>query len=235
MFLAGFLGREEQWREFVPKWKRALGPQRKFLHMHDLRWNKSRTKELLARLGQIPQECRLTPALLGVRFGDYEDLVVGTPSRFHRLFVGYLACVLPLALQILRVIPDNERIELVFEQQTPHQRLAGIALSTVPACFSELNKNSDGTTKLAKWSFVPKGSTIMCDPADYFAFALREAWTNPNSKKHQWCKSILSTNDGEGVGTIMSRQQIRSLIQSTYFDAELKPWLRGLNETGKRF
>jgi hypothetical protein len=59
MFLAGYLGNEDQWKTFVPAWKAGLGPQRKSLHMTDLRWNKDRTKHLLKRLGPIPEGCGL--------------------------------------------------------------------------------------------------------------------------------------------------------------------------------
>ncbi len=72
-FLAGYLGNEDQWKEFVPKWREGLGPRRKSLHLTGLRWNGShqhRTQNLLARLGPIPEECNLIPILGGVRYGD---------------------------------------------------------------------------------------------------------------------------------------------------------------------
>jgi hypothetical protein len=91
MFLAGFLGTDEQWKSFVPLWKSALGPQRKQLHMSDLRWNTDGTKKLLARLGPVPSLSGLTPVLAGVRYGDYEDLVSGT--RFEKEMKGWLVCL----------------------------------------------------------------------------------------------------------------------------------------------
>src|SRR6266481_3768000 len=94
MFVAGFLGKENQWKELVPSWKEALGPQRKNLHMSDLRWNKQATKDLLSRLGPIPYECKLQPVLAGVRMRDYEDLIEGTPAE--KLLKGYLAAIIPL-------------------------------------------------------------------------------------------------------------------------------------------
>src|SRR5690349_4944011 len=63
MFLAGFLGNEEQWRDFVPKWQAGLGPQRKCLHMTELRWNRERTQTLLRKLGPIPEQCKLEPMM----------------------------------------------------------------------------------------------------------------------------------------------------------------------------
>src|SRR5208282_5731904 len=74
----------------------------------------------------------------------------------------------------------------------------------------------DGKPKLAKWGFVPKGSTLMTDPADYLAFALREIWTDKTSKKAQWCRPILASGRGEGFGVIMQRETIREVINQTY-------------------
>jgi hypothetical protein len=81
MFIAGFLGSEDQWKDFVPKWKAALGPQRKSLHMNELRWNRECTKHLLARLGPVPQGSKLTPVFGGVKYGDYAELTAGTENE----------------------------------------------------------------------------------------------------------------------------------------------------------
>lgn len=61
MCLAGFLGTEYDWERFVPLWKAGLGPQRKLLHLTDLRWNKESTRKLLARLGVVPEQAGLVP------------------------------------------------------------------------------------------------------------------------------------------------------------------------------
>ena len=209
MSLAGFLGREEQWRDFVPKWKSALGPQRKFLHMRRLRWKKDSTKQLLARLGPIPEKCGLEAVMAGVRFQDYEDLVSGTPDE--KLLKGYIACLIPMVIQILRGIPDDERIELVFEEQREYAPFVDMALPFA-AMPEPWKLTKDGRPKLAKWSFVPKGSTVMTDPADYLAFALREVWTDRKSKKAEWCKPILASGSGEGYGLIMQRDRIRRMV-----------------------
>jgi len=213
MFLAGFLGREEQWRDFVPKWKSALGPQRKFLHMRRLRWKKDSTKQLLARLGPIPEKCGLEGLMAGVRFQDYEDLVFGT--REEKLLKGYMACLMPMVIQTLRGIPDDERLELVFEQQREYQPFVNMALPFAAMSNQPWQVTKDGRPKLAKWSFVPKGSTVMTDPADYLAFALREVWTDRKSKKAEWCKPILTSGSGKGYGVVMKREMIRRIISNT--------------------
>jgi hypothetical protein len=212
MFLAGYLGNCEQWKKFADAWNIGLGPQRKSLHMTDLRWNQDRTKRLLERLGPIPEACGLTPILSGLRFGDYEDLISGTPAA--KLLKGWLACHHPLVLQTLRVVPDDQRLELVFEEQREYQVYASMALAGDLAIPNHPWKRTrEGKPKIAKWSFVPKGSTIMTDPADYLAFALREVWTDKNSKKSEWCRPILKS--GQGIGKIYKRQEIRAAISST--------------------
>jgi hypothetical protein len=101
---------KDQWGKFVDAWKVGLGPQRTSLHMTDLRWNKDRTKRLLARLGPIPEKCGLHGMLGGVRFGDYEDLVSGTPDA--KKLKGYMSCLMPMVLQTLSLqftpVPNHE-------------------------------------------------------------------------------------------------------------------------------
>jgi hypothetical protein len=218
MFLAGYLGSEDQWKRFVPAWKAGLGPQRKSLHLTDLRWNKDRTKQLLKRLGPIPEGCGLTPILGGIRYGDYEDLVTGSPAA--KLLKGWLTCLFTIVLETLRVVPDGERLELVFEEQREYEQNAGQILSMI-AYHDPWSgtpwQDKEGKAKLAKWGFVPKGSTIMTDPADYLAFALRELWTDEKSKKSAWCRPILAS--GEGIGKILKRDTIRPIIQTTFMMA----------------
>lgn len=212
MFLAGFIGSEEKWEAFVPKWKEALG-QRKFLHMTDLRWNRDRTRRLLERLGPVPSNCGLEGIMGGVRFQDYEDLVLGKPEE--KLLRGYIACLFPMVTQVLRGMPSEEQLEIVFEQQKEYEPFVNMALPffTVPDLQAPWKFTTDGKPRLAKWRFVPKGSTVRTDPADYLAFALREAWTDKNSKKSKWCKPILAS--GSGYGRIMQRDEIRLYISST--------------------
>lgn len=231
MFLAGYLGREEHWSDFVPKWRMALGPQRKFLHMKTLRWNKDSTRRLLSRLGPIPEACALEGCMAGVRYQDYEDLVVGTPDE--KLIRGYIACLYPLVIQVLRGTPRTDRVEFVFEQQRQYAPLVNIVMPIIAQAERPGNEEwkltPNGKPRLAKWGFVPKGSTLMTDPADYLAFALREAWTDETSKKAQWCKSILTAGSGTGYGKVLRRKEIRPLIEDAQQQAIWLTMLQQLN------
>jgi hypothetical protein len=105
MAIAGYIGNKEQWKLFVDKWKAGLGPQRKWLHMTDLRWKKDSTKKLLERLGPIPESCGLEGVMGGVRYADYEDLVVGTEDE--KMMKGYHYCPAILSRSSLNLLKTS--------------------------------------------------------------------------------------------------------------------------------
>jgi hypothetical protein len=218
-FIAGFFGNDDQWKDFTPRWIEALG-KRKRLHMHSLRWNhkkaERRVKPLLERLAPIPELCGLTPIVGGIRYGDYEDLLVGTP--WEKVLSGYTHCLFALVMQTLRVVPPYERIEFVFEAQNTYEPYANAAFTKFLAVPDHPWKTtSDGLPKVAKWSFVPKGTTVLTDPADYAAFALHAVWTDKKSRKAQWCTPLLRSCDhnNRGIGSIMNRQAVRQVVTDT--------------------
>lgn len=216
MFLAGFLGNEDQCKKCCQLWKDALGPQRKHLHMKTLRFKKDCDRQLLARLGPIPDECGLTPVLGGIKYEHYKDLVAGTKGE--KLLKGYIACLYPLIINVLRSIPRNERLEIIFEAQNEYQPYAEhvlTALSGIRHHKEEWFVTEDGAQKLAKWSFVPKNSTVLTEPADYFAYALWQLYQDKNSRRSEWCAPILKSGNGEGIGRIMSREEIRMIVKQT--------------------
>lgn len=213
MFLAGFLGAEADWREYVRLWTPGLGKQRTSLHMNELRWKLDRTRKLLERLGPIPEQSGVVPAFGGVRYADYEDLVLGSPEE--KTLKGYIICLIVLVTDILRRVPATERVEIILEEQRQYEPFANIALGILadPEMGpSDCNMTVGGKPKLARWAFVPKGSTIMLDAPDYLAFALRETRINGNSKKARWCQSILRTDPNLWIGKEMSRQEIRASV-----------------------
>jgi hypothetical protein len=214
VFVAGFLGSDDQWKQLAQKWKDALEKRnRKALHMSDLRWSKpDRIRPLLESLGPIPYECGLEPVLGGVRVADYSDLTKGTIDEL--LMAGYISALYPLVIQALRWIPKNERLELVFEAQDRYEPFAHAMLSDIANQTHPELMTDDRRPKLANWRFVPKGSTVLTQPADYFAYALTQIYRDKKSEKSKLCSPIM--RDGEkskAIGWIFPREQVRRIMQ----------------------
>src|SRR5580698_10378185 len=113
MFVAGYMGDDAAWGKFPELWAKAIGPQRKHLHMNQLKFKRIAEKEMLARAAPVPRNCGLTPILGGIRNRDYKDLVEGTLEE--RPLCGYALCVYAMVYNALRVIPVYERLEVVLE------------------------------------------------------------------------------------------------------------------------
>ncbi|MBK9949830.1 MAG: hypothetical protein IPP12_22105 [Nitrospira sp.] len=210
VFVAGFMGNEAQWEDFIPKWKFALGPQRRRLHMNALRWNRPSTRELLLRLSQIPAESGLTGIVGGVRYSDYGDLVSGTVVE--KLSEGYLWSLFPLVETVLKAIPENKQLRLVFDDQPIYRNRALDVLSMIADESPNHSEwmTSAGVPKLAKWEFVTKESTILLDPSDYYASAWAHYYRDQSSQKAQWCLPLL--NATTWVGKILNREEIRGQV-----------------------
>lgn len=208
--VAGFVGNSGHWNAFVRKWKAALG-QRPMLHMNGLRWKQERTRRLLAKLGSIPHACGLDGARGVVRVADYIDLIAGTEDE--KLYSGYFACLSVIIPQILRGTPRHERIKLVFEQQKEYAWAVEntMAFYTHPKRAPRYAFTSSGLPRIVEWGFVPKGSTLMTDPADFLAFALREMHARPDSQKAKWCRPIISGR-ATGFGATLNREQVRRVV-----------------------
>jgi hypothetical protein len=232
MFLAGFVGNDEQWRSALDAWRTAIAP-RETLHMSRLRFKKDHERRMLERAGVVPRDCGLTPILGGIRQSDYEDLITGT--REQKLLNGYMICCFEMVINTLRGIPKNEGLKIVFERQDRYWWMTDIALRVISS-FNDYPDIllPDGTSKLANWASVPKGSTPLTEPADYFAFALLQLWRDKESVKTQWCRPILDTNNGVGWGAIMNRETVRRSIkqgQLLHLFGEARRMLEGIRGT----
>lgn len=212
VFIAGHIGTEDQWRQFVPAWQSALGPQRKRLHMQSLRWTTDRTEKLLARLGPVPAAWGLTRLVGGVRVSDYDDLLPGPLDK--KMLAGYACALLAMITALmLHDIPQGERYEITLEQQDRYALHAQAAFMTVGQNPNPSYRNSDGQLKLAKWGFMPSESTMLFDQADYLCYALANQHKDPESRKARWSAPILET-DVEIIGRIMTRDEIREAVIS---------------------
>ena len=221
VFIAGFLGNDEQWQKCATDWKTALG-QKSRLHMRELRWNHPRTARLLAKLGPIPRNAGLEPVLGGVRVSHYADLIAGGIEE--KLLNGYVAALYPLLIQMLKWIPRNERVEIVFEEQQRYAPFANAMLGSLAALRipAEVMLTRDGLPKLAGWKFVPKESTILTQPADFLAYATTQVYRDRNSERAKMCMPIVGDEDATVIGKVLSRHEVRSVTQlnQTLIEAE---------------
>jgi hypothetical protein len=211
VIIAGFLGNAEQWSCCAERWSKALLPSQS-LHLNELRWNKERTRKLLARLGPIPHECGLNAIIGAVRVGDYYDLVAGTQAE--KLTKGYALCLLTVMDAILKNTPQDERVELVLEAQHEYKTQAEMIFRS-----HEERQTLEGLPRLSGIKFIPKESSILTQPADYLAYALLQGFRDQKSKKTQWCQPILQ-NLKPGFGMVPDREGLRAVIQRTL---ELQP------------
>jgi hypothetical protein len=227
VFIAGFLGNDEQWKKCAVDWKAALGA-RKALHMNRLRWAyPKKVEKVLNRLGPIPYQCGLEALLGGVRVGDYEDIVKGTLSE--KLMTGYIAALYPLVIQMLKVVPSNERVEIVFEAQERYETLVHIVLTNLTKSREPEFLTDDGLPKLANWSFASKASTMLTQPADFLAYAVTQIYRDSKSEKSRLCLPICPGGEKSTViGAVMPRNQIRSVVQVTHTLVNLEK-ISGLN------
>jgi hypothetical protein len=211
-FVAGFIGDDAAWRTTSEEWPKAIFPLPR-LHMNKLHLCESkahRKKELLERAGLVSKRCGLTPIVAGVRHSDYIDLIQG--SKLERLFPSYLLCCVAAVIQALRFIPEGERLEIVYEQQTVHEERLTMAMGQLSDLHIPQLSLADGTHRLANWRFAPKRSTNLTEPSDYLAYALLQQWRDPGSWKAKLCRPILDAHNQEGLGRIMDRATIREVL-----------------------
>ncbi|MGA7907837.1 MAG: DUF3800 domain-containing protein [Candidatus Sulfotelmatobacter sp.] len=204
--VAGFLGDDSQWEQCVEKWREGLGPQRRRLHMKQLRWSKHGIRKMLEKLGGIPHKCGLR-AVIGVAPVDYYgDLVTGTMAE--KLTKGYYLAVIGIIEAILKNTPKAETIKLVFEQQEEYEA------STRIICSASQELTPSRERRLSGIEFIPKDSSVLTQPADYLAFALLQGFRDQKSKKYKWCEPILR-NTKSAFGMVPERDNLRKVIKST--------------------
>lgn len=231
MFVAGFFGPDDAWRRVSDSWRKAIAP-RQHLHVQTQRFRKESVRRMLERAGPVAVECGLTPMVGGVRQKDYLDLLKGT--REEKLLNGYVTCCHFAVFNALRSLPPGERLEVVFEQQDQYGWMNEIAMQVMADIPHPELILPDGRHKLASWRSVPKGSTVLIEPADYFAFALRQLWRDDKSQKTSWCRSMLDACDGKAVGYIMRRREIRFATIGGFIERVVNDMRAGRNPFANR-
>ena len=210
MFVAGYMGNDDAWKKLPDLWKQAIHP-RPHLHLNKVKFKRDSERQMLEKAGAVPNACGLTPVLGGIKMKGYRHLVRGT--QVERALCGYALCVYAMVYNALRVVPINERLEVVLEQQDRFGIYAHAAMQVI----SDMGDNpeilmADGKPKLANWRFVPKDSTSLTEPADYLAYALFQLWKDQTSRRSIWCRPILDAHGGKGVGHIWTGDEAREIV-----------------------
>jgi hypothetical protein len=208
VIVAGHAGTESAWRKFIPAWQQALGPQRKRLHMQELRWSKLYTRGLLAKLGEVPARCGLVRVIGGVKVSDYEDLVSGT--EVEKMFKGYIPALFTAVNHLLIAAPDDDKVEIVIEHQHEYLPYVENAFAAIRGLRDKRLYRSDGVHKLARWGFGYKEDTALFDQADYLAYAVLQDCRDPESTRAKWCSPILK--GGKSCGEVLTRKQARDAL-----------------------
>ena len=223
MFIAGYVGSEAAWGKFSGLWAKALGPQRTHLHMNRLRFIKLHEQKMLARAALVPKQCGLTPILVTSRLKDYADML--TLEGDSLIHAAYIMCCKAAVFAALKVVPSNERLEIVLERQDRYgliaeQEIERISKSTeVP----ELLLMEDGkTSKLANWRFIEKKDSALCEPADYLAYAFLQYARNKNSVRSRWTYPIIAADPKAGFSAAVQRETAKTVIANQRKDKILK-------------
>jgi hypothetical protein len=204
--IAGFLGKKSSWVRCARRWRGELGAH-KSLHLKTLRgWHTNRNKNLLERLGKVPDSCGLTLVHCSVKVSDYRDLVAGTMVELNN--AGYLTALRILVVNVINNLPVGERLEVICEAQPTYAARREILFSLLNSMPEFQDRH--GFPKLAKWSSVPK-STLL-EASDYACYALLQRLRDAASRRAVLCSPILSGR--YYIGGHVSRDQARTTLTS---------------------
>jgi hypothetical protein len=212
MFIAGYMGTDDAWKLFPGLWAEAIGPQRKHLHMKELRFTKLSVQKMLARAALVPKKCGLIPIAAGVRLKDYADLL--TTESDLLIHAAYMQCCRAATIFAMRALPENERLEIVFERQDQYGWVAELEFPKIASTTDhpELLMTDGKTSKLASWRFVEKKDSVLCEPADYLAYALLQHARNKNSIKSRWTYPIVAADPKSGAAALLNRETVKKVI-----------------------
>lgn len=208
-FVAGFMGRENQWKEYVRLWRDALRP-RTSIHVSELRLNSrqapKRYGRILEELAQIPGKCGLIPVFGSISRNDYAAMVQGTELQV--LMEGYALAILAL-MDAVEPTLRGERIKVLCESREVYAAIQARAMEH----WSKTHRTAEGWSVLAEWGSIPKGT--LTEAADYLCYALHQRHADSNSQKARLTAPILS----------------RDLIGHHTGKAEVDYWLEQLRKT----
>jgi hypothetical protein len=114
----------------------------------------------------------------------------------------------------MRALPENERLEIVFERQDQYGWIAEMEFHKIASTTDhpELLLADGTTSKLASWRFIEKKDSVLCEPADYLAYALVQHARNKNSIKSRWTYPIVAADPKSGAAALLNREHVRGII-----------------------
>ena len=114
----------------------------------------------------------------------------------------------------MRALPENERLEVVFERQDQYARLAEIEFHQIASTMTlpQLLMADGKTSKLASWRFIEKKDSVLCEPADYLAYTLLQHARNKNSVKSRWTYPIIAADPNSGATAALNREHVKGVI-----------------------
>lgn len=230
MFVAGYVGNDEAWKNFIGPWQDAITP-RKHLHMNRLRFKRESERLMLERVSSVLKGSGILPFMVGIKQSDYCDLLTG--SAMERALSGYILCCVFLVFRALQKLPPEEHLEVVFEEQQVYGHLHHIGLSVITRYAKELKFiSSDGKCRLSNWRSVPKDQTSLTEPADCLAYSFLQLSRDSTSTRARWCSPILDSMEDRGSGFLLQPAMVREFVGTEVFTAlirEARHDLRGQN------
>lgn len=206
--VAGFIGEEQQWKDFAPRWIAARSPKQSF-HAKELNWRKpQRTKAMLERLAPIPTESGLFPVYGIVRVSDFCDLV---PTSMRPRFKGYLLATYAIVSELKKTANFDIPFAFVMEEQQEYE----VSARKIFNLFSMADLDVDKITI----TYTSKKSCVCFEPCDFLAFALLQSLRDQESKKAVLTNPVIGNWHG-AIGEYVGRQRARNLT------ADLVRWIR---------
>jgi hypothetical protein len=218
--IAGWLGYDEQWKEFEKDWIKTLAPKRS-LHMRELRWNSKprRLKALLDRMGPIPDKHGLIRVAGGMKHQDYREVVAGTLSE--RALSPYMGCVQLCLRAMLDEIPRRHQLHVYLEQQEEYAHLVAI--------FNQVVIEQQKTdTRVTGLTLLQKDASVCFQAADYLAFHMSTKAIDPDDPKAVLTRPIY----GPGIGFNYTRAMLEKHVAQVAREYPGHARLTSLNRFG---
>ncbi len=217
-FVAGFLGDEAAWKLVAAGWPAAIAPL-KALHMSANRRLQNYARQL-SQAADLTKEGGLKALVGRVVKSDYKDLIPPQATKEGKIFAAWVLCMTALIVRALEAIPTDERLEIVYEEQSEYACYASVVCSIIgqmPEFASD-----DGMPKLIGCRPISKKSTQLTQAADYLAYALLQEKNDPTSAKAKITTPILEvhpvTSRAEGL---LDRDMARLIVSRTFEEVAL--------------